>query len=230
MNLDLSPTVLRALPVWYVATLLSVTFHEAAHAWIARRGGDDTAAEQVTLNPLPHMTRHPIGMIAVPLLSYLLQGGGWMIAFASVPISVAWATQHPRRAALVSAAGPLANFLLAALAAIAIHVLVATGDFESARWGLDDLLRQGGEQTPFTVFLSVLFSVNLLLGLFNLMPIPPLDGHGVVPLFLSDRATRRWHGLFEGGTGLVGLMVAWVVFGRIALPALVWTLGWALPA
>ena len=230
MNLQLDPEILRALPVWYVATLLSVTYHEAAHAFIAQRGGDDTAEAQVTLNPIPHMTRHPIGMIAVPLLSYVLQGGGWMIAFASVPISIAWAQRHPRRAAWVSAAGPLTNFALAALAAVAIHAAVAGGGFEPARYALDDLVRQGGEQTALTVFLSVMFSVNLLLGLFNLLPIPPLDGHGVVPLFLSDRGIRRWHALFEGGAGLVGLLVAWVVFGKLALPALVWTLGWALPA
>jgi len=81
----------------------------------------------------------------------------------------------------------------------------------------------GGEPNVFATFASILFSVNVLLGLFNLLSIPPLDGHAVVPIALNERQTQKWFGLFADRTaGLIGLVVAWVVFSRLAFPA------WAL--
>ena len=76
-----------------------------------------------------------------------------------------------------------------------------------------------GTPTVFTTFFSVLFSVNVLLGFFNLLPMAPLDGHAVVPLFLSEKLTHKWHALFEDrGAAMVGLILAWVIFGRLAWP------------
>ena len=85
--------------LWYVAFLFSTTLHEASHAFAAFRLGDRTAYEggQVTLDPIPHMRREPIGTIVVPLLSFLL--GGWMIGWASTPYNRNWAEQAPKRAA-----------------------------------------------------------------------------------------------------------------------------------
>lgn len=100
--------------IWFVAFLLSLTCHEAAHALAARLGGDRTADDQVTLNPLPHMQREPVGMVLFPLLTYALNG--WMMGWASAPYDPHWAQRHPRRAALMALAGPLANFTLAGLA------------------------------------------------------------------------------------------------------------------
>src|SRR3954454_17339271 len=99
--------------LWFVAFLFSTTLHEAAHAWAALRGGDPTAYHggQVSVSPIPHIRREPIGMVVVPLLTTLTQG--WALGWASTPIDARWAERHPRRAALMSAAGPAANFLLA---------------------------------------------------------------------------------------------------------------------
>ena len=87
------------LPLWYVVFLLSVTCHEAGHAWAARLGGDDTAylGGQVSLNPLPHIQREVWGTVLVPLISYLWVG--WMMGWASAPYDPAWEERHPRRAA-----------------------------------------------------------------------------------------------------------------------------------
>lgn len=216
-------SVLRSLPVWFVATLLSLTLHEAAHALFGRLGGDDTASEQVTLDPTPHVRREPFGMVLVPILSFLFNGGQWMIGFASAPYDPHWAARHPKRAAAMAAAGPLADLLLAVLAAVVLRlglefwgwvpVVPETASFEAL------VLGPGGEPTALTTFFSVLFSVNVLLGLFNLIPVAPLDGHAVVPLFLSERLARRWHALFEDrAASFVGLAIAWALFGRLAWP------------
>ena len=117
--------------IWYIVFLFSTTCHEAAHALVAKLGGDTTAAEggQVTLNPIPHIRRSPFGMVVVPILSFLL--GGWMIGWASAPFNPAWQRQYPRRSAWMALAGPAANFSLMLLAAIAIRIGLAAGYFRA---------------------------------------------------------------------------------------------------
>lgn len=211
------------LPLWFVAFLFSTTCHEAAHALAAKLGGDLTAYEggQVTLDPIPHIKREPIGMVVVPLASFLLNGGSFMLGWASTPIDAYWAARHRKRAGLMSAAGPAANLLLALLAAAAIHVGIAMGYLERPQSiGFDHvvaLAAHGSELVPR--FLSIFFSLNLLLGVFNLLPVPPLDGNGVVQLFLPDAAGARWSEIWRGrGAAMMGLLFAWLLFGKLFSP------------
>lgn len=152
--------------VWYITFVVSATVHEAAHALFALLGGDRTAyyGGQVTLNPLPHMRREPFGMVALPLLSLYLSQGRFCFGYASAPIDPIWAYHHPRKAALMSAAGPLANVLLAALA---FAVLWFVGRPDS------------GEMEAVRRIAGTFLVLNLLLAMFNLIPLPPLDGAGV---------------------------------------------------
>ena len=218
MDLDL----LAKLPLWFAAFLLSLTCHEASHALVGRLGGDDTASAQVTLDPIPHMRREPFGTIVVPLASFLLQGGGWMIGWASAPYDPMWADRFPKRAAWMAAAGPAANFVLVLIAAIGIRIGMTLGYFELPPLGgfsLETLVvGPEGIARGLALFLSVLFSINLILGVFNLIPLPPLDGYAIVPLFLTDRMRHKWFQMFGGGGALLGLLIAWVVFGRIVWP------------
>lgn len=201
-----------------MATLLSLTLHEAMHALLGKLGGDDTASEQVTLDPTPHIRREPFGMLLVPVLSFFFMGGGWMIGWASAPYDPRWAAAHPKRSALMALGGPLGNLLIAGVAAGIIHAMIAAGHWEPAVSSLESVVLDGnGEATALTTFVSILFSVNVLLAAFNLLPVPPLDGHAVVPLFLTERATIKWFRLFEDrSASLIGLVVAWVVFGKLA--------------
>ncbi len=116
--------------IWYIVFLFSTTCHEAAHALVAKLGGDTTAAEggQVTLNPIPHIRRSPYGMVVIPIISYVV--GGWMIGWASAPFNPAWQRQYPRRSAWMALAGPAANFTLMILAGIAIRIGLAAGYFD----------------------------------------------------------------------------------------------------
>ncbi|MEM7436469.1 MAG: site-2 protease family protein [Myxococcota bacterium] len=218
----IDPDTLSKLPLWLAAFLLSLTCHEAAHALVGRLGGDDTAANQVTLDPLPHIRREPFGTLVVPILSFVVQGGGWMIGWASAPYDPSWASRFPKRAALMAAAGPAANFLLVLLAGVAMRVGVAYGYFTVGPGQLESLVAApGGLAAGLALFASVLFSINLILGCFNLIPLPPLDGYAIVPLFLSDRLRDRWFGLFDGGGMWLGLIIAWVVFAKV-MPPVFW--------
>src|SRR5574337_1031158 len=115
--------------VWYIVFLISTTCHEAAHAFAAKLGGDLTAFRggQVTLNPIPHIRREPLGTVVVPILSYLFSQ--WMIGWASAPYDPLWQRRHPRRAAWMALAGPAANFALMLAAAAGIRVGMALGHF-----------------------------------------------------------------------------------------------------
>ena len=206
--------------VWYAVFLLATTCHEAAHAWAAKLGGDPTAFHegQVSLSPLPHIRREPFGTVLVPILSYLL--GGWMIGWASAPYDPIWAERHPRRAALMALAGPLANLTLVLLVAIGIRVGLATGIFHAPQeinFTTVVGAAEPGLGSAVAILLSILFVLNLLLFLFNLLPVPPLDGSSAVTLLMSEEAGRRFRD-FTRAWGIVGLLLAWYLFRVIFGP------------
>ena len=115
--------------IWFVAFLFSTTVHEAMHALVAWKGGDPTAYHggQVSLSPIPHIKREPIGMLVVPLLTSLTQG--WAMGWASAPYDPLWAERHPQRAALMAAAGPAGNFMIALVAFAGLRAGLLTGLF-----------------------------------------------------------------------------------------------------
>jgi len=216
----LQPETLVLGLVWYVAFLLAITCHEGAHAWAAKLGGDLTAfhAGQVTLSPFPHIQREPVGTILVPIASYFL--GGWMLGWASAPYDPLWAERHPRRAAWMALAGPGANLALMFLAAAAIRLGIWQGVFYApAKASFTQVVasHQPGTWAAVATLLSILFVLNLLLFLFNLLPVPPLDGNQGVTLLMSEKTGRRFLELTHS-FGLLGLLAAWVVFGRLFSP------------
>jgi Zn-dependent protease len=205
--------------IWFLTFLFSTTCHEAAHALVAKWGGDSTAFEggQVTLNPIPHIRRSPFGMVVVPIVSFLL--GGWMIGWANAPYDPSWQRRHPHRSAWMALAGPAANFTLMLLAAGAIRAGIAMGQFvpPSTIIGFSGLaLSPTGQSTFLTSTLSIFFVLNLLLGTFNLLPVPPLDGHAGIMLLMKEKLALRYLDfIHEGYFGMVGLLIAWLVYGRI---------------
>ena len=208
---------------WYVVFLFSTTVHEASHAWSALKLGDDTAHRggQVTLDPTPHIKREPIGMVAVPLISYLI--GGWMIGWASVPYDPIWAQRYPKRAALMALAGPASNLTLLLIAALLMRLGIAFGIFSAPETvnSAHVVSATSGSGIPFLLatLLSIGFSLNLLLFLFNLLPFPPLDGSSIPFLFLSDEgADTYWQLLRHPGINMIGIFIAWKIFGAIYPP------------
>jgi Zn-dependent protease len=153
----------------FLVLLVSLTVHEAAHGLVAKLGGDPTAWNLglVTVNPLPHMRREPVGMVVIPLVILYLSGGRYCFGGASAPIDALWAAKNPGRAALMSLAGPLANLALAAVGFV-VMLLIARPD-PAVAW-------QGA---VFDVA-HLLLALNVLLAIFNLIPLPPFDGAGVL--------------------------------------------------
>ncbi|MEO1230865.1 MAG: site-2 protease family protein [Myxococcota bacterium] len=228
--------VLATLPVWLVIFLFSTTCHEAAHALAAKLGGDSTAHDggQVTLDPTPHIKRHPLGMILAPIATFLLNGGGWMIGWASAPYDPVWANRFPRRAAWMAAAGPLANLILVLISGAIIMGGVAAGWFQApmspSAEHLVDLAGGGGEGQLGILVLSVVFTLNLLLFTFNLLPVPPLDGSAAIALLLPEDWFRTFRELFEQpGVAIIGLMAAWMAFGQLWQPVFLGALGVLFP-
>jgi len=222
------PDLASAL-VYYVVFLFSTTLHEAGHAWAAKLGGDLTAYHggQVSLDPRPHIRREPFGMVILPLLTVVTSG--WPMGFASAPFDPAWALRHPRRAGWMALAGPGANLALVLSAALALRIGMAVGVFTPpGSIGFDHLVGvAGGPWTGIAFFLSVLFSMNLLLGSLNLIPLPPLDGSAAVSVFLNEGTASRYQ-RFLMTTGqtfaIIGMLAAWrlfdIIFGPIFITAI----------
>ena len=218
----MDPQLLALGGLWYVAFLLSLTCHEAAHALAALRGGDDTAATggQVSLNPIPHIRREPLGTVAVPILTFALNN--WMLGWASAPYSPLWEHRYPHRAGWMALAGPGANFVLALVAAVLINVGIATGAFDiPASVTFFRVVEASGDLAPIAQFLSILFTQNVLLMTFNLLPVPPLDGNTAIGLLMPESTARRWFDLTrDQAFGILGLILAWYFFGDLFWPVL----------
>lgn len=212
--------------VWFVVFLLSLSIHEAGHALVAWLGGDDLAYRggQVSLNPLPHIRREPFGTVVIPLLTFF--SSGWMMGWASTPYDPSWAERHPRRLAAMSAAGPAANLLVAALAFAILRVLLHSGTFVAPDTiNFSHLVEpapgtpEGSLAHPLAFCLSVALNLNLLQFLFNLIPLPPLDGSGIVQGLFPDSIGGYLRTLARNPMmSIVGLLVAWQVFDLLYRP------------
>lgn len=176
MNLGMNiPNLLYVGSTWVIPVLFAVTLHEAAHGFVAWWLGDDTAYRQgrVTLNPLNHVD--PFGTILLPAMLLIFRAPflfGW-----AKPVPVAFGRlRNPRRdMVLVAAAGPGTNLILAAISAALFHVI----------WVLPGGLDQWTAQVLYNSIM-----LNLVLAVFNMLPLPPLDG-GRVAVGLLPRALGR---------------------------------------
>lgn len=157
----------QQIAIWALPVLFAITVHEVAHGWVARKLGDPTALMlgRLTLNPLKHID--PVGTVVVPIA--LLIMGGFLFGWAR-PVPVTWENlRHPKRdMALVAAAGPLANLLMAILWALVMKIGYLLGDTQT--W----------LATPLVYMGIAGITINTVLMLLNLLPVPPLDGGRVL--------------------------------------------------
>jgi Zn-dependent protease len=182
-------------------------------------GGDPTAyvGGQVTLNPLPHIRREPFGTVLAPLISYILVG--WTMGWASAPYDPLWEDRHPRRAALMASAGPLANLALAALAFFVLKGGQSVGwwvqpDPQSAHMMVTEAAPAWA--SGVAVFGSICLLINCVLFLFNLFPVPPLDGASVVAGLGAWGQTYR--DTMRSSFSFMGVVLAWVLFQKVFGP------------
>ena len=197
--------ILRNVAIFAPPMLMAVTVHEVSHGFVAALLGDPTArrAGRLTLNPIKHLD--PLGL----LVFIITQRFGWA---KPVPVDISYFKNPQRGMALVSVAGPVANFTLAVLSALALRGLdLACSAASSASMG-------GALCTPVLYMLAASVQVNLVLGIFNLLPIPPLDGGHFVMSFLPRRLAyevalrERW------GFVVIILLSFTPTFGKILGP------------
>jgi Zn-dependent protease len=208
------------LIIWFIVLLFSLSFHEAAHAWTSYRFGDDTGKLQgrITLNPIAHID--PIGTILFPLLSSI--GGlpllGWAKPVQTNPLL--W-RDKTKANIMVSAAGPLSNFILAVVAFIIIKALLMSGVLLLNGGYYTLVVAQPGQPTfmsALAVFLSVLLLLNVLLGVFNFIPVPPLDGSHILEEMLPRGMAEAYYQIRPFGFILLYLLMFLGVFTAIFIP------------
>lgn len=216
-HIDIVDIVFKA-----VAFLFAISIHESAHAWMANRCGDPTARMlgRISLNPIRHID--PVGTLLLPAIG--LYAGGAVFGWAKpTPVDPRNFREPMRDDILTSVAGPVSNFLVAGVATLIMlvitvisptgHTLVRYlaegGGFSLSQSGSDSIV------VPASVFLYEVIYINVILAVFNLIPVPPLDGSHVLRHFLSDSARRAYDsmGMF--------LLIALIVFGGGLLSRLI---------
>ena len=172
------------LIIYMVVLLLAISAHEAAHAWMSDKFGDDTARMlgRITLNPLAHTD--PIGTLLIPMVGFIFgaMGGGRLPLIGwgkPTPVNPLRWRQKDLANVMVSIAGILANSILAIIAFTIIKVLVITGTIYTMQEGIGEAV---------LLFLDFLLTMNISLAVFNLLPFPPLDGSKILETFLPASA------------------------------------------
>ena len=191
--------LIYAASIWVIPLILAITFHEAAHGYVARFFGDNTAwlFGRVTLNPFKHID--PVGTVLLPALLFVTRSP-FLFGYAKpVPVNFG-ALRNPRRdMILVAAAGPAMNIILAVMAALLFHLVSYLPD-TAERWAAENL-KNG-------------LVINVILAIFNLLPLPPLDGGRIVVGLLPDRLATRFARLERYGLGiLVGVLFILPILG-----------------
>jgi Zn-dependent protease len=214
--------------IWFVVFLFSLSFHEAAHAWTSYRFGDDTGRLQgrISLNPIVHID--PLGTILFPLMGFM--GSGFMMFGWAKPVQtnpLLW--REKKKANIwVSAAGPISNFILATASILVVKALVLGGLMRQpfrGEGGPFNLIVPAATDSsllmPIATMLSIFILLNVTLGVFNLFPIPPLDGSHVLEELLPPQMATAYEQIRPFGFILLfALMWATPVFGWIFSPIL----------
>jgi Zn-dependent protease len=191
--------LIYAASIWVIPLIIAITFHEAAHGYVARFFGDNTAWQfgRVTLNPFKHID--PIGTVLLPLLLFVARSP-FLFGYAKpVPVNFG-ALRNPRRdMVLVAASGPAMNLILAVIAALSFHLIGYLPD-TVAGW-ISENLRNS-------------LVINVILAIFNLLPLPPLDGGRIIVGLLPDRLATRFARLEPYGLSiLVGVLFILPILG-----------------
>lgn len=207
-----SIALFQKIAIWTIPVLFAITVHEVAHGWVANKLGDPTAKMlgRLTLNPIKHIDL--LGTIIVPIL--LLMIGGFIFGWAK-PVPITWQNlKNPRRdTALVAIAGPLANLLMALIWAL----LVKLGLY----------LTEGNTFGLILILMGIAgISINVILMVLNLLPIPPLDGSRVVASFLPGRLAYRYNLLEPFGFLILLALIFTGVLSYILYPITYTFISW----
>jgi Zn-dependent protease len=199
----------------FIVLLFSLTVHEMAHAWTADRLGDPTARllGRVSLNPLVHAD--PVGTVLFPLIAMIT--GAPLIGWAKpVPVNVRQLRHHRRDYVLVAAAGPASNLVMAVTAGCLLAVLPIS----------PQTLDEANVSAPLATFLSQAMRLNVLLAVFNMIPIPPLDGGNVLAGLLPNHLAGIFNQIRPYGFILLYALILTGGFDALVVPPYRFILSW----
>ena len=201
---QLIPSINQML-LWAPPLLLALTFHEFCHGYVAWRLGDPTAANQgrLTMNPLRHLD--PLGTLAFFLIRF-----GWA---KPVPVNASYFRDPKRGMLLVALAGPMSNLLLAVLSAVAVKLLIPLAIGVHEQGGLANTV-----MLPLLMMLVNSVWINLLLCIFNLIPVPPLDGGRILAGFLPNHLAYSFQRYEQIGIVVILVLSLTGVLGKIISP------------
>ena len=213
-------SIMHGISIWALPVLVAVVLHEVAHGWVADRLGDDTARwmGRLTLNPIKHID--PVGTIAIPLL-LIIVGSPFLFGYAKpVPINFN-KLRHPRQDMVwVALARPVTNMLLALASALLLFVIVKLP--ASMGWVIE----------PVALMAQASIIINLVLCIFNLLPLPPLDGGRVAVGMLPGPAAYQLSRLEPYGFLIIVALLAFgwlqVLIGPLVMGGAQTLIGWAL--
>ena len=192
----------------FIALIFSIIIHEISHGTMAFKLGDNTAkdAGRLTLNPLKHID--PIGSIVLPLSLYLISGGGFILGWAKPVPYNPLNLKNPRSgSAFIGIAGPLSNLILATIFAVIIRILNPFAGLEIV--------------APLLILFNVVVLINILLAIFNLLPIPPLDGASILFALLPQKYDNVRKFLTQYG---FYILIFFILFGfQLITPIIYWT-------
>jgi Zn-dependent protease len=213
-------SIIRGISIWAIPVVFAVVLHEVSHGWVANKLGDDTARwmGRLTLNPLKHID--PLGTVIIPLL-LLVMGSPFLFGYAKpVPINFRKLRNPKRDMVWVAAAGPVTNLLLAMFSAVLLYGVVRLP--VAADWVVH----------PVSLMCQASILINMVLCIFNLLPLPPLDGGRVAVGLLPGPVAYQLSRLEPFGfliivvllmTGLLQSLIGPLVMGSSQL-----LIGWAL--
>jgi Zn-dependent protease len=219
-------TLVSHLIIYMVVLLLAISCHEAGHAWMSYKFGDDTAymLGRVTINPVRHTD--PIGTLLIPMVAFVLGSVGG--ALGSIPL-IGWGKPtpvNPRKwtnytwgNVMVSIAGVLANLLLLAIGIVAAKVMISQG-FSIREFFIDS-------KNPLAIFIGYMMTLNLALFVFNLLPFPPLDGSKILATFLPEAAQPVLN-LFEQYGFLILMFLIYMGVVRLIITPFIYALVYVL--
>lgn len=211
--------IARKILIYAPGVLIAVTLHEAAHGFVANRLGDPTARMmgRMTLNPIKHID--PVGTILIPAMVLLFTGGSFVFGYAKpVPINP-YNFKNPKKDMAISAAGgPATNIALALISAIILKVIIIAAGF------LPDAVINTVLK-PMSLMLNGSIFINVILAVFNMIPVPPLDGGRVLIGFLPDRHAATYSRIEPYGMMIVILLIVTGIAQKLMLPIIILLMG-----
>ncbi len=207
-------SIIQGIAIYALPVIFAITFHEAAHGYVAKRFGDMTAykAGRVSLNPVKHID--PVGTIAVPLIMFitskLMLGGGILFGWAK-PVPVNFNQLHrPKQDMLwVAAAGPVANLLMAFFWAMIIKLGISFPENVFAK--------------PMALMGIAGIEINVILMILNLLPLPPLDGGRIAVSLLPEKLAWKFAQIEPYGMAILLILLISGVLGKILWPLIAFT-------